>query len=71
MDRFVARVVFVSFVIVIAFAAVFTVVDARPAGWPNLPPFFGRNLDLFAGFAFCAFVVVLALRGGRQGREKM
>ena len=69
MTPFPTRVAFAALAVVVAFAAVFTWIDAGP-GWPNLPPGFGRRLDLAAGFAFCAAVAFLALRGrGPRNRE--
>ena len=68
MNAFVTRVAFVSLVVVAAFAAVFTWVDAGP-GWPDLPPHFARDLDLAVGVAFCAVVAVWAVRRGRPGRQ--
>ena len=69
MNGFVTRVVFVSLFLTVAFAAVFTWIDAGP-GWPNLPPHFGRDLDLAVGLAFCAAVAGWALRrGGQENRE--
>ena len=61
-NGFVARVVFASLALVAIFAVVFTWVDAG-TGWPDLPPHFGRDCDLAAGFVFCAGVASRALRG--------
>ena len=68
MNPFLTRIVFGSLALILAFAAVFTWVDAGP-GWPNLPPGFGRRLDLAAGFAFCAGAALLALRS-RESRNR-
>ena len=70
MNGFVTRVVFVSLALVAVFAAVFTWIDAGP-GWPDLPPHFGRDLDLAAGLAFCAVVGIWALRRGRPGNGEL
>ena len=64
MNPFLRRVVFVSLAAVLGFAVVFTVIDAGP-GWPNLPPHFGLDLDLAAGFAFAAAIAIESLRRGR------
>ena len=61
MNPFVTRVVFASLLVTVAFAAVFSWIDFGP-GWPNLPPGFGRDFDLAAGFALCAAVAGWALR---------
>ena len=71
MDRFVTRVVFVGLVLVVAFAVVFTLVDASPAGWPTLPPHFGRDLDLACGLAFCATVTTAAIVSLRPGKKEV
>jgi cytochrome bd-type quinol oxidase subunit 1 len=54
-NGFVTRVVFVSLLLVVAFAAIFTWIDAG-SGWPDLPPHFARDVDLAVGLAFCAGV---------------
>lgn len=69
MNAFATRVVFGSLLLTVAFAAVFSWIDFGP-GWPNLPPHFGRDFDLAAGFALCAAVARWALRrNSRANRE--
>jgi len=48
---FLTRVLFVSAVLVVVFAAVFTIGEAYGA-WPEAPARFFRNSDFVAGFLF-------------------
>ncbi len=69
-NAFVTRVVFASLLLTIAFAAVFSWIDFGP-GWPNLPPGFGREFDLAAGFVLCAVAAFWALRRDRQANGEV
>ena len=64
---FLTRLLFLSAILVVIFAAVFTIGEMYDA-WPEAPAPFFRNTDFVAGFLFIGAILLAAFLALRRSR---